>query len=106
MEFRPLQNRILIVAILFCLAFAAPAFAQTPPGALHGVVSDPSGAIVPRASVVATAPGGQPLSTATDRQGAFAFEGLAAGKYTVVVTAKNFAVYENDDVEITSGQVQ
>ena len=106
MEFRPPQNLILIAAILFTLALAAPASAQTTPGALHGVVTDPSGAVVPRANVVVTAPGGKPLTATTNRQGAFAFEGLAAGKYTVVVTIKSFATYENDDVEITSGQTQ
>jgi hypothetical protein len=106
MQFRPRQNLILIAAVLFALAFTVPAFAQTTPGALHGVVTDPSGASVPSATVAVTAPGGKPATTTTNRQGAFAFEGLAAGKYTVVVTITSFATYENDDVEITSGQTQ
>jgi len=106
MEFRAPQTQFLIAAILFSLAIAASAFAQTPTGALHGVVTDPSAAVVPGATVLVNAPDGRSLAATTNGKGVFDEEGLAAGKYEVEVIAKGFALYKNEDVEITAGQIQ
>ncbi len=106
MEFRAPQTQFLIAAILFSLAFAASALAQTPTGALHGVVTDPSAAVVPGATVLVNAPDGRSLAATTNGKGVFDEAGLAAGKYEVEVIATGFALYKNEDVEITAGQVQ
>src|SRR3984893_5810621 len=104
------RHRVLAsFSILILLTFAASprsANAQTGFGALHGQVLDPSGGAVVGASVVLTTPSGDTLVATTDQQGVFDRKGLAPGKYSVQVIAKGFAIYKNDDVEITADKVQ
>ncbi len=80
--------------------------AQAGPGALRGQVTDPSGAAITNASVALTpaAASSTPLTTQTNGQGLYEFTGLAAGKYTLNVTAEGFTLYENDSVEVTGAQ--
>jgi hypothetical protein len=69
-------------------------------------VLDPSGGAVPGSSIIVVTPTGDTLAAATDQQGQFDLKGLAPGKYTVEVIAAGFAVYKNDDVEVSAEQVQ
>jgi len=105
MRFRSYPVKAVIgEVIIFCftLFLAAAATAQTSSGALRGQVTDPSGAAITNANVALTpaAVASTPLTTQTDGQGLYAFQGLAAGKYTLNVIAQGFAVYENDSVVI------
>src|ERR1700756_4643335 len=107
MKFR--NGSFVSTAILILLIFAAglpAANAQSAVGALHGQVLDPSGGAVVGASVVFTTPSGDTLVATSDQQGVFDRKGLAPGKYLVQVIAKGFAIYKNDDVEITADKVQ
>src|SRR5215467_1807855 len=67
---------------------------------LSGTVSDPSGAVVPGATVsiqrVATS---DTKTTQTDDKGVFEFL-LPPGKYRIDIAAAGFGPYEQDDVEI------
>ena len=69
---------------ILLVVLATPLFAQT--GALRGRITDESGAIVPRAAVVLSGPGGVKSATA-DETGSYAFANLAAGNYTVQASA-------------------
>lgn len=84
-----------------CLAVAwmTSANAQTPSGSLRGVVTDPSGAVVPGALVQIFGPGGQKRVTTNDT-GAYEFLSLAPGKYRVRTIAKGFTVSDRRDVEV------
>jgi hypothetical protein len=107
MQFR--NGSFVSTTILILLIFAAglpTANAQSGVGALHGQVLDPSGGAVVGASVVLTTPSGDTLVATSDQQGVFDRKGLAPGKYSVQVIAKGFAIYKNDDVEITPDKVQ
>jgi len=90
---------------------AAPASAQSPApsstttGTLHGQVTDPSGAVVPSATVAVLVSGGEPHSATTNRSGAYEIGNLAPGKYTVTANAKGFAVFVQNDVDVPAGQV-
>jgi len=75
-------------------------------GALHGQVLDPSGSAVTGATIILITPAGDTLGTTTNQQGAFDQKGLAPGKYTVQAIAKGFAVYKNDEVQISANEVQ
>ena len=93
------------MAILACLA-ARPSSAQTAAtGAVLGVVTDPSGAVVPGAAVelnnIAT---GTKSSTVSGSQGQFAFPGVAPGTYVVTVTATGFSTSSitNIDVQVNT----
>ena len=93
--------------------FAGPAnlaFAQSSPppsatGTLRGQVTDPSGAVVPNATVAAIVSGGQPHSATTGKNGAYQIGNLPTGKYTVTANAPGFAIFVQNDVDIPAGQV-
>jgi hypothetical protein len=79
--------------------------AQTFRGAINGSVTDPSGAVVPRANVVATekATGIKHATTTTD-DGLFAILDIPLGFYKVTVSASGFPTY-SADVEVSAGIV-
>ena len=57
--------------------------------AIHGVVSDPSGAFIPLAHIKATQTDtGQVLSTVTSSDGAYLLPNLPVGPYSVEATAQ------------------
>ncbi len=71
---------------------------------LQGRVIDPSGAIVPHATVrVMAQPKGPSRVATSNGQGFYKISGLVAGRYTVTVLAKGFAV-SNTDFVLAAGQ--
>ncbi len=80
--------------------------AQTPSGTLRGRVTDPSGAVITKATVTAKAASGQTGTAVSDSQGVFEIKGLAPGNYTISTQARGFAVDIEQDVAIAAGQVQ
>jgi hypothetical protein len=99
-----------IVAVNFLLllslfAFASNLPAQAPTGGLHGVVTDPSGAVIAKAAVRLTNAGGASLDATTNRDGIYEFKDLAPGAYSLKAVAKGFALFTQDDVTIVAGQV-
>jgi Carboxypeptidase regulatory-like domain len=84
-------------------AQAAPA--QATSGSLRGQITDPSGAAIANADVVLTTTvSSTPIKTQSNGQGQYEFKSLAPGQYTLTVVAQGFAVYENDNVNITTAQ--
>src|SRR6266404_237194 len=105
-----LISAILVLAILIpatLIGLSAPAWAQssTTTGTLRGQVTDPSGAVVPSATVAVLVSGGQPHSATTNRSGNYEIGNLAPGKYTVTANAQGFAVFVQNDVDVPAGQV-
>ena len=70
-------------------------------GSVRGVVSDPSGAVIPAASVVATNVGTQ-VKTArqTTESGNYTLSPLPAGEYTVTVAAAGFQTSVQEHVVV------
>ena len=100
----PLRNLSLaFLALLFSTLCAQTAIAQAAPGALRGQVSDPSGAVIPGATVSAASATGKPTIVQTDGQGNYELRGLAPGKYTVSASAKGFTAFQRE-VTIAAGQ--
>src|ERR1700691_6137993 len=85
---------------------AAQTTTQDATGTIRGQVTDPSAAAVVGASIIATAADGTSLAATTNRDGVFELKGVAPGKYTVEVIAKDFALYKNDAVQVAAGQIQ
>jgi hypothetical protein len=89
----------------FLLLMAGVAFAQILYGALTGNISDPTGAVLPKAHVealnVAT---GIVRSADVDSSGAYYFAELQPGVYTVTVSASGFAKasFENVRVDVNA----
>jgi hypothetical protein len=65
--------------------------AQSDLSSVSGTVTDPSGAVVSRASVTLTSEAtGTVLKTSTNASGFYTIPGLAPGKYTITIEAKGF----------------
>ncbi|MCB1023365.1 MAG: carboxypeptidase regulatory-like domain-containing protein, partial [Acidobacteria bacterium] len=69
-------------------------------GEISGDVTDSVGATVVGASVKVTDSKGVEKNTVTASNGRFKVNGLAPGKYTVVISSPSFAVYENTEVDV------
>lgn len=97
-------RQIAIAAAL--LGAAAFASAQAGRGGISGLVSDPTGAIIPGASVTATdAATGAKLSTVTTGAGLYTFVSLPPGTYQVAATAKGFDTVVQKNVPVSVDQV-
>ena len=104
---------VVILAILILATLIgppAPASAQAAPspttaGTLRGQVTDPSGAVVPNATVAIVVSGRQTHSATTNRSGGYEIGNLAPGKYTVTANAQGFAVFVQNDVAVAAGEV-
>lgn len=82
---------LLQVTLLNLCPFTVVRGQNTTSGALTGVVSDPSGAVVPNADVtIKDEAKGATRSTKTDLEGAFRFSFLAPSRYTLTVTREGF----------------
>ncbi len=87
-----MKSRVLglLFAFLPVLVFPTQSAAQSQPGALQGAVVDPTGAVVPGATVT-LARGSQTRSTKSGPDGRYAFRHLSPGRYSVSVSAEGFA---------------
>ncbi|MGO9123752.1 MAG: carboxypeptidase regulatory-like domain-containing protein [Terriglobales bacterium] len=91
-------------AFLWLAMASCPLLAQE--GSLHGQVTDPSGAVIPQATVTATPASGQAGRAITDNQGNYEIKGLAAGSYSVNAEAKGFAKSTSQVVAVAAGQAK
>jgi hypothetical protein len=82
--------RLALLLAVLSLA-AAPSFAQSNQGALSGTISDTSGALIPKATVVArNVATGQSESTVSASSGNYSFPSMQVGVYTITATAVGF----------------
>lgn len=96
----------LVFVILLAFSLAVTANAQTFRGAINGTVTDPSGSVVPNASVKATELATSiDHTTTTTSDGAFAFQDIPLGLYKVTVTATGFPAYAVDKVDVIAGTI-
>ncbi len=96
----------IFVTLFVLLMLTASLPAQTGSGTLRGRVTDPTGAVIPQATVTATGAKGQKATTVTDNQGAYELKGLSPGTYTITTSAKGFAVSTEQNFAISADQAQ
>jgi hypothetical protein len=96
----------IFVTLFLLLVLTGSLSAQTPSGTLRGRVTDPTGAVIPQATVTATGPQGQKTTAVTNNQGTYELKGLCPGNYTVSTAAKGFAVSTEQNIVIAADQVQ
>lgn len=98
---RKMSNTLL--SIVFVLSvFCLSTLGQTT-GAIIGTVSDATGAVVPNATVVVKGQSGQEFTVTTNESGTFRVPAVAAGLYTVTVTATNFKKFVVENVKVDVG---
>jgi outer membrane receptor protein involved in Fe transport len=94
--------RLLLCAALLALC-ASLGLAQEVNGSIQGTVKDPSGAVVPNATVTAT--NTQRSWTATTNEGGiYNFAALPPGIYTVSATGTGFGTVERSNVTVELGR--
>jgi len=94
-------KRFVISSIVLVLATAGIALSQTSTTSLQGTVTDPSGSAIPGATVALASVESRTERTATTgAQGEFRLLAIPPGTYTLAVTAKGFARYEQKDLQL------
>ena len=95
------MRRLVFLLIFFASATVPLAAAD---GRIRGVVSDPSGAVVPGASVeLRTSSGALIQDTRTDAVGTYLFDGLSAGTFVIEVSLPNFSRLRRSGLQIAEG---
>jgi hypothetical protein len=85
------------------LAQSAPRFhSSVDTGTLHGMVTDPSGAAIPGASVIVSS-GEFVESVSTDETGQYTVSGLAPGHYRVHVHSAGFSIFASSGLVLSPG---
>jgi hypothetical protein len=89
------------------LCWLAPGARAQVGGTFTGSVTDPTGALIPGATVTATNEGtGVATARPTNSEGLFTIPGLDPGFYTVKAEAQGFKTYINAHIELTVGYTQ
>jgi len=97
---------LMLCALAFLFGWSNRAAAQsTYTAQLTGVVTDSSGAVIPRAQVSLTdGATGVVVNTQTDERGFFVFTGIRPATYSIRAQAPNFASQERKDVVLAVNQ--
>jgi hypothetical protein len=101
------KTKILALSVLvFVLSAASAALAQAGRGGINGLVSDPSGAVIPGAKVTALNHAtGISQSTLTTAAGLYSFVSLNPGSYQVTASLQGFETVSQDKVTVSVDQV-
>ncbi len=101
---RMLRMLVAGLAGVAMVAFAAPAAAQEQVGAIVGVVTDSSGAVLPGATVEAVSAGGVRLLATTGETGEYRFPRVPPGSYVVVAKLDGFNSAEVQGIAVRLGE--
>src|ERR1700730_17120845 len=92
-----MRSSLLLCCCALLLVFSLNGAAQETTGGLQGIVKDPSGAVVPGATVVVAAKSlVGTKSVDTDSSGYYRFANLPPDTYTISVTAKGFSTAKRE----------
>jgi hypothetical protein len=94
---------ICFAALILAAAFSTSVFAQAR-ASLRGVISDEFGAAIVGATVTLTDASGVAKTATTNSDGAYAFTGLAPGKYMIHAIATGFAVSADAAVDAAASR--
>src|SRR5437764_10153260 len=95
----------LLAAALLVVAGGAAVWVQTVHGVITGTVTDPTGAVVPNATITITNTGTNiSQSTTTGSDGSYRFSLVPPGTYTVEVKAANFATVRISGIVVEASQ--
>ncbi len=97
-------KRALLLLLALTLAFPPFAIAQST-GTLRGQVLDPSGAVVPGASVTLTQ-GSTVVSVQSGNDGIYVFKTVPPGSYSLTVQVSGFATFTKTGIVVAAGQAR
>ena len=100
------HRRFWIFAVLVLpLLLVSTFYGQQATGNLRGVVADPTGAIIPGASITLSG-NGKTLSTTSGGTGGYHFNGLPPGQYTIDTSIQGFTPFQSKGVVIAPGSTK
>ena len=102
------RSRLAVLLLFLAASLPFSTFAQQPAaatagGTVHGTVVDPDTALIPGATATLTTSAGKSQNTTSKSDGTYTFRGIAAGTYTLTVSAPGFATYSKQSINITAG---
>ncbi|HTS30058.1 MAG TPA: TonB-dependent receptor [Bryobacteraceae bacterium] len=102
-----IHNKFRAIALLAILLFIPTAgLAQAISGDLTGTITDPSGAAIPAATVIATNDAtGVKTTVVTNASGVYRFSNLPVARYTLTGSAAGFTTSTVNGLELTLGNV-
>ena len=96
----------ILLGLLLIWGSSTHAWAQAK-GAVRGQVTDPTGAVIPNASVSLTTPDGHTVATVTSNaRGAYEVNNLTPGMYIVIGSAQGFAASNSKAISVAAGQTK
>ncbi|MBI3698790.1 MAG: TonB-dependent receptor [Acidobacteria bacterium] len=100
------RARLFAGLLILSLLFVAPGFAQETTAGFQGSVKDPSGAVVPNATIEVSSPALIGTRTVqTDAAGNYRFAALPPGEYAMTVTAPGFRTYKQTGIQLSAGRL-
>src|SRR5580658_4818093 len=106
MQMKVLMNMKLLATTLAALTLACvlqPEAKAQNVGTIRGTVTDPSAAVIPNATVVATG-NGVTRSVKSDGQGKYTIANVPPGKYSVRADAAGFVPYITPSLDVPAAQ--
>src|SRR3954464_4536089 len=93
-----------IIGLVFLIALASPAFAQTPSGEISGLVTDSSGSVLRGVRVTLTnvATNGIRLAQ-TNESGLYVFPAVPSGAYKLKIELEGFSTVERSNIQVQVG---
>jgi Carboxypeptidase regulatory-like domain len=90
-----------LIAIIVLLLASPPSRAQLYTGSVSGVVTDPSGAIIPAATITLTdQQKGYSFTAQTDNAGRYLLRNVPPGTYTLTAEAKGFQTQKRENLRV------
>jgi len=100
----PLRRFCFLCLLLFVCCLPPTLQAQSAAN-LSITVTDPSGAVVPQADITLSSGSAPALTAKTDERGAYRFNGISPGTYTITVVANGFAGLHKENVIVAAGHL-
>ena len=98
-----MKHYLIVLTVFF--SFALPSFAQNAHGSITGQVTDPSGAVIPRAAVTVTNTDTGAIShVVTSGGGYYTAPELPSGPYKVTVDATGFKTFVREGIQLDAQQ--
>lgn len=95
-----------VLVVFGLLAATAPLFAQSAATGIRGKVADPTGAVIPNATITVTTVSGKPVATGTSSAtGSYRVTGIPAGIYDVDITEQGFAPFHGQGVRVLANRI-
>jgi outer membrane receptor protein involved in Fe transport len=99
------QRRSCMFGLVLLLLLAPQVRAQVTTATLYGIVTDPSGAVLPGVEVTLTSEGTAAVrQTVTGETGEFVFTNLPVGSYALKLSFAGFKTAESKGIQLAAGQ--